>query len=90
MPLSKPEDFGTDRGGYRQNDYCSYCFRDGEFVTPDMSMQDMIDLSVSMMIKEGVMPEPKARATMAAVMPHLKRWAPESVMFQSRGQFAPH
>jgi hypothetical protein len=31
MPMTKPEEFGTTAGGWRQNDYCTHCYKDGEF-----------------------------------------------------------
>lgn len=74
MPLVKPEDFGSARGGMRINDYCQYCFREGAFVTPDITKQQMIELCVKMMAERGVMPETQARAMMTEVIPQLKRW----------------
>lgn len=74
MPLQKPEDFGTTADGFRQNDYCHFCYQKGAFMMPDATMQQVLDLSVSMMAKQGVMPEPEARSMMMQVMPMLKRW----------------
>lgn len=74
MPLEKPEDFGTAKSGIRVNDYCQYCFRDGAFITPDITKLQMIDLCVKMMVERGVMPETQARALMTEVIPQLKRW----------------
>jgi len=31
MPLGTPEDFGTDKAGYRVNDFCRHCFANGAF-----------------------------------------------------------
>jgi hypothetical protein len=69
MPLAKAEDFGTARNGSRVNDFCHYCFRDGAFTEPEISMQEMIDKCVSVMVREKIMPEPQARALMAEVIP---------------------
>lgn len=74
MPLAKPEDFGTDVRGFRVNDYCHFCYVNGAFVNPGMSMQEMIDLCVDVMTKQGVMPEADARMLMLQVIPKLKRW----------------
>lgn len=74
MPLDKPEDFGTDVVGYRVNDYCHLCYAKGAFTTPNISMEEMIDLCVDAMVRRGVMPQPKARALMREVLPKLKRW----------------
>lgn len=74
MPLEKPEDFGTDQAGYRLNDFCRYCFVNGAFTEPDISMQAMQDKCVSVMDSQGIMPAQQARALMADVLPRLKRW----------------
>jgi len=74
MPLEKPEDFGTDRVGYRVNDFCRYCYADGAFTEPDISMPAMIDRCVSAMVGQGIMPAAQARTLMADVLPRLKRW----------------
>jgi hypothetical protein len=74
MPLQKPADFGADEAGYRVNDYCRYCFVDGAFVDPGMSMQAMLEKCVGVMARQGAMPEAQARALMAEVLPRLKRW----------------
>ena len=74
MPLAKPEDFGTDVTGSRVNDYCHYCFTNGAFIEPQMSMQAMIDKCVDVMSKRGIMPQAQARALMTDLIPTLKRW----------------
>jgi hypothetical protein len=74
MPLEQPEDCGSARKGLRVNDFCHYCFQDGAFTEPEISMQEMIDKCVRVMVREEIMPEPQARALMAEVIPRLKRW----------------
>jgi len=74
MPLSKPDDFGTSAEGFRVNDYCVYCFRDGKFTDPDITEAAMLEICVAAMVKQGVMPEAKARALMTDVLPRLERW----------------
>lgn len=74
MLLEKPEDFGTAAGGSRANDYCRFCFLDGAFKEPEISMQAMIDRCVAIMAQQGVMPEDQAKALMTDVIPGLKRW----------------
>jgi hypothetical protein len=74
MPLGKPEDFGTDRAGYRINDYCQHCYADGAFTEPAISMEAMLARCVGVMDRQGIMPAPQARALLADVLPGLKRW----------------
>lgn len=74
MPLVKPEDFGTDSGGVRINDFCHYCFENGVFTNPEVTMPEMIDRCVTIMTGSVGMPEAGARALLTEVMPKLKRW----------------
>lgn len=74
MPLGKPEDFGTDATGHRVNDYCHFCFANGAFTEPDISVQAMIDRCVGIMAKQSIMPLAQARTLMTEVIPKLKRW----------------
>lgn len=74
MPLGTPEDFGTDAHGFRINDYCRFCFQDGAFTEPEITMEEMIDKCVGIMAEKGIMPEGEARSLMVGVIPKLKRW----------------
>jgi hypothetical protein len=74
MPLKRPEDFGTGAAGFRINDYCHFCFENGEFTAPSATVQQMIDKCVAIMSERGIMPEAQARRLMREVIPKLKRW----------------
>ncbi len=74
MPLEKSEDFGTGANGFRINDYCHYCFQNGVFTEPNISMHRMIEKCVGIMAQQGIMPETQAKALMTEVIPKLKRW----------------
>ncbi len=42
MPLKKdPQKGGTNKDGSKSNMYCSYCYEDGEFTQPDMTVGEM-------------------------------------------------
>ena len=73
MPLHKPEDFGTSAEGFRVNDYCAFCFGDGVFTEPSLTMRQMMEKCVPFMAEAGI-PEVQARGLMEAIMPKLKRW----------------
>jgi len=74
MPMERAADFGSEKTGLKNNDYCHYCFVDGAFVNPRMSMPEMIDFCVETMAQRRVMPEAEARTLMNTVIPMLKRW----------------
>lgn len=75
MPLTKPDDFGTDQAGFRVNDYCRHCFADGAFTEPGITMQAMLDRCVGIMQEQDIMSAPEARLLLADVLPRLKRWS---------------
>ncbi len=74
MPLSKPEDFGTMAEGFRQNDYCHYCFQDGKLRHPDATLAEMIEQVIPHTVQATGMSEADARALTERTLPHLKRW----------------
>lgn len=73
MPMEKPEDFGMSADGFRNNDYCRFCFKDGCFTDPHITMVQMIDKVASMSAKMN-MSETQAREMAKAFIPRLKRW----------------
>lgn len=74
MPMESPDLFGTEAGGSKSKDYCTYCFQNGRFTEPEISMQAMIDKCVAVMVQMNIMPEEQARALMTKTLPTLKRW----------------
>lgn len=74
MPMVKDEDFGTDKDGSKNHEYCIYCYKDGEF-TFDGTMEEMIDICVPHMVNNlDGMTEETARKCMSETFPKLKRW----------------
>jgi len=74
MPMDKPELFGTEADVSGSPDYCVYCYKDGKFTEPDITMEQMIDKCVKHMVEQKIMPEEKARSLMTKYLPHMKRW----------------
>lgn len=76
IPLTD-ELFGTNADGTKNEDYCMYCFNDGEF-TSDMSMEEMMNFCIEKMVEvHPEMDKNQASAMMREVFPKLKRWANE-------------
>ena len=73
MPMTKAEDFGTNADGSKNEEYCTHCFQQGAFTKPDMTLEQAIELQVSMADKMGMTPD-QARQMAASVLPTLKRW----------------
>ncbi len=66
MPMLKAEDFGS-------SDYCKYCYKDGQFTNPDITMEQMIERLLPFAAQMGISEE-DARKTGFASLPKLKRW----------------
>lgn len=73
MPLDNVALYGTRKDGSPSQEYCKYCYRDGEFTHPDWSLNDMKKHMTRMMAKEEL-PE-DILETAISRLPHLKRWA---------------
>jgi len=73
MPMEKLEDFGTNADRSRNEDYCCFCFKNGDFTSPDLTLEQMIDKLVGFADKMG-MTQAQAREMAQKVIPKLKRW----------------
>jgi len=75
MPMTKPEDFGTEADGSTSRDYCGYCYKKGVFETAD-TMEQVIEDCIPFCMEAGVYKDVEtARADMLSFFPKLKRWA---------------
>lgn len=74
MPMTRPEDFGTEASGYHANDYCHFCYANGVFTEPGISFQAMLNRCTEKLAEQGIVPEFHARVLMAETLPRLKRW----------------
>ena len=73
MPLNKdPEGGGTEADGARSSRYCSFCYRDGAFVHPDFTVEEMQAHCVTQ-LKRGGMPGVLAWLFTRGI-PRLERW----------------
>ena len=70
MPL-KDSDIGRNKDGSLNEDYCQWCYADGTYTYGDMD--DLIDVCVSHMAKEGFSEE-QARSYMKQTLPTLDYW----------------
>lgn len=65
--------YGTNADGSKNEDYCSYCYQNGEF-TSDITMEEMIDFCVPKMVENSDFNEAQAKKMMEEMFPTLKRW----------------
>lgn len=74
MPLGEGY-FGSNADGAPNADYCKYCYQNGQFTEPRLSLTEMINISVHHMITELQYSEEEARKLARETIPHLKRWS---------------
>lgn len=72
MPIDNPALRGTEKGGSRSGEYCLYCYRDGAFVSPDITLEEMKLRVREEMGKRKIDESVIVRAV--EILPHLKRW----------------
>ena len=78
MPLTNDELLGTERDGSKNREYCKYCYQDGGFVTPKMSLDEIISLITKKMKDLNIN---EAITTIAVnSLPYLKRWKSHDVV----------
>ena len=74
MPLDKAEFFGTNADRTKSTEYCTYCYQNGKFTEPTITMNQMIEKCVAIMTQRKIMPEDQAKPLMRKTIPLLKRW----------------
>ena len=79
MPMDKPELFGSKRDGSASKDYCIYCYSNGTFIKPNMTLEEMQELVKEQMLKMNLSDKLVKRAVRA--LPNLKRWKYEAAIF---------
>jgi len=73
MPLEKDDLLGTEKDGSKSHEYCIYCYRDGSFTSPGITLKEM-ELLVATQMKKMQMPAEVMRMVVNN-LPRLKRWA---------------
>lgn len=71
--MSRYEDKGTDSHKHKSEEYCKYCYEDGEFTDKGITMEQKIEKNVEMAVKRG-MQEFQARKLAEMTIPKLRRW----------------
>lgn len=76
MPLDNRELMGTEKDGSKNHDYCVYCYKDGAFTSPGMSLDEMKTLVKEQMEKRQI---DSSIINMAiSRLPDLRRWRGKS------------
>jgi hypothetical protein len=70
MPIDSPELFGTEKDGTANSDYCKYCYANGAFTNPGLTLEEMKEHMMKRMEK---LPEDIIEIATSR-LPFLKRW----------------
>jgi hypothetical protein len=74
MPRTDETLVGTEKDGAKNEEYCIYCYENGEFKQPELDLAGMIETFVPFMMKDLGMSESAAREHLNHYLPKLKRW----------------
>jgi len=76
MPLNDVNLFGTEKDGSKNYDYCKFCFKDGAFTHPRLTLEQMKLHMMQIMDAENL-PQDALEAAISR-LPQLKRWKVET------------
>lgn len=75
MPLDKdPDKGGTNADKSKSEKYCSFCYKDGNFIDEGISLKDKIEKNIQIAVSRLNIPESKAREMAENLLPNLERW----------------
>ena len=73
MPIaSEPNRGGTEADGSTSPDYCGFCYQNGEFTTPGVTLEQFVQRLKKIMAESDVPDEAAHKAF--AILPTLKHW----------------
>lgn len=72
MPLNSDDVLGTEKNGTKNHEYCKYCYKDGAFTNPNLTLDEMLGRAKTEMNKKKVDNNMIQQAIER--LPHLKRW----------------
>ncbi len=72
FPMDDMEDRGSEKDGSISTMYCKYCYQNGSFTEPDMTLDQMMEIAETEMKKQDL-PESIIKHSMD-MLPWLKRW----------------
>lgn len=74
MPLGA-EFYGSNADGTNSVTYCKFCFQNGVYTNLSLTLEEMIDISITHMVSERHVPREEAVHVANSVIPHLERWS---------------
>ena len=75
MPLMDPSLRGTEEDGSISDEYCKFCYQDGEYTAKNVGMDEFIEATAQKEADALGISREEAVSLMATLLPHLDRWA---------------
>lgn len=72
MPLTDETLLGTEKDGSKNHEYCKYCYQDGTFVTPGITVHQMENIIKEKMKERNI--DSSIVNIAVNALPYLKRW----------------
>ena len=72
LPIDDTTSRGTEKDGSKSSTYCKYCYQDGAFTSPGMTMEGMTAI-IKEQMKKTNLPEAIVQKSLE-MLPYLKRW----------------
>ena len=72
LPIDNMEDRGTEKDGSKSDMYCKYCYKDGAFTDPGMTLDRMKEIAQAEMQRQNL-PDNIIQQSIN-MLPRLKRW----------------
>jgi hypothetical protein len=73
MPMKSITDFGTDRDGSINTEFCHFCLEEGAFTDNGISLEEKIARNINIAVKLG-MSKVTASNLARNTLPKLRRW----------------
>jgi hypothetical protein len=66
--------FGTTAEGQETREYCKFCYANGQFTEPELTVDQMIQRNIEFMTVKLKIDDAKSREFSYALIPTLNRW----------------
>jgi len=78
MPLTDESLLGTEKDGSKNHEYCGYCYKNGAFVNPDMTVDEMQSFITQKMREMNI--DTVVTDNAVKILPFLKRWKQQAII----------
>lgn len=78
MPIPDPSLHGTEADGSSSNNYCKWCYQEGDFTAKGVDMDEFIEATAQLEADALGVSREEAVSLMATLLPHLDRWKAEN------------